>query len=141
MISLIVSETVHCQTFVRNKKGEIVGVISGKDTLHAIPINESRKIHELAVKKLVLDHKIKIQDSIMFNLQFRIYELESGYENLLTNSGSTANALRRQLATARDEKIDIQQELRKVKTKLFWSRVWTGAVVIVSGVIIWLVAK
>lgn len=140
-MSLIVCGTAHCQTFVKNKKGEIVGIINGKDTLHAMPINESRQIHELAIKKIILDHKLEIQDSIMFNLQFRIYELESGYENLLGNSGYEVNALERKLAVAKYEQVDLTKQLRKVKRKLFWANVRTGIVAVISGVLIWLVAK
>ena len=139
---MITSEIALCQHFVKNKKNEIVGVITEKgDTLHAIPIAESRTLHLLAVKYVYLDKKIQIQDSIINNLEYELWAMELGYEDLMTNSGDTAAQLRKELQIAKDERNDLKAEARRLKRKLFWANVRTGFVAVIGGVIIWLVGK
>ena len=141
-MSLIISETAFSQNFVRNKKGSIVGVITEKgDTLHALPIAESRIIHEAAVKKLVLAREVQVMDSLIGNLEFRLWSMERRYEDLMTNSGSTAIQLRKEIQLTKDERDDLKIELRQLKRKLFWANVRTGAVAVLGGVIVWLVGK
>lgn len=141
-MSLIISETVLSQTFVKNKKGKIVGIITEKgDSLHVLPIVESRLVHEAAVKKLHLDRKILVKDSLITNLEHRLYQMESGYEDLMTTSGETADELRKQIRTTKDHRDELRSKARRLKKMLFWANARTVTITVISGIVIWLVAK
>src|SRR5688500_10021934 len=90
-MSLIVCVTASCQTLLHHKEsGKINGVIDGLDTLHAIPINESRMLHDFAIKKVNLEKRVKVLTLIVLELETKLSVAEKGYEALLTNSGNTA---------------------------------------------------
>ena len=101
-MSLTVSGIGHCQILIKNKKGDIVGIVDGKDTLHAIPIAESRMLHEFAVRKLYLDSMVYVRESEILNLEARVRMLTREYEKLLDNSGGTAEQLRKQIQIDKD---------------------------------------
>lgn len=141
-MSLMLSETASSQNFVRNREGEIVGVITEQgDTLHAIPITESRIIHEAAVKHMNLLHQRRVMDSVIQNLMYQIWEIERRYEDLMKNAGDTSAELRKQIQSTKDERNELRRELRKLRRKLFWANVRTGVVVVVGSVVIWLISK
>lgn len=83
---------------------------------------------------------VQVRENLIVNLEMRLLQVQRGYENLLVNSGDTADQLKREIRIAKDERDELKKELRQLKRKLFWANFRTVVVAVIGGVIVWLVS-
>lgn len=106
-----------------------------------MPMEESILLHEFAARKVYLDSALQVREGTVIHLENALNETKDYYEELLLVATKTTYELEDQKTDLLKVIANHEREKKTLRKKLFWARVQTGGLFVISGLIIYLTTK
>ena len=104
-------------------------------------MEESILLHEFAARKIYLDSALQVREGTVIRLENTLQETKDEYESLLLVATKTTYELEDQKTDLLKVIANHEREKKALRKKLFWSRVQTGGLFVVGGLLLYITNK
>lgn len=108
--------------------------------MHCIPLEDSRRLHEDAVRKYYNDSLIYVREQVILSLEHQLSKRSKYYEELLSTSAQVNDQRIAQNVALQKTIQSLQTENKSVRKRLRWSNFKTAGVGILGVVAVILVS-